>query len=305
MKDIQHLNLFSIDLNLLVVFDALMLERSVTRAGEKVGLSQPATSNALNRLRRLFQDELFTRTAEGMQPTQRAIALFPVVRQILLQIESSLANEPLFNPGKSERIFTIGMSDYSEFIILPKLMQYVGMYAPNIKIRVRIVDRQKAITLLDTDKIDLAVGFFPETSSWHEQKILFAEKFVCVLSRNHPLIQDRISLPEYVKADHLLVSLKEDGTGRVDELLAQKNLKRNIAVTIPNFLAAPFIIANTHLIATLGERLAKGYSQVLNLQILPLPLALNGFNVSMVWHSKNDKEPSHKWMRSVINDLID
>jgi DNA-binding transcriptional LysR family regulator len=305
MKDIQHLNLFSIDLNLLVVFDALMLERSVTRAGEKVGLSQPATSNALNRLRRLFQDELFTRTAEGMQPTQRAVALFPMIRQILLQIESSLANEPLFNPSRAEQIFTIGMSDYAEFIILPKLMQYLGIYAPNIKIRVRIVDRQKAITLLDTDKIDLGIGFFPETSSWHAQKILFADKFVCVLSQNHPLIQDQISLAEYVKADHLLVSVKEDGTGRVDELLAQKNLKRNIAVTIPNFLAAPFIIANTHLVATLGERLAKGYAQVLNLQILPIPLALNGFNVSMIWHSKNEQDPSHKWIRSVINDLID
>lgn len=303
MNDLRHINLARIDLNLLVVFDALMSERNVTRAGEKIGLSQPATSNALSRLRKLFEDELFVRMPDGMQPTARAIALQEPIRQVLLQIQSALAGETPFLPELSERVFNVGMSDCVEFILLPELMHYLELIAPKITIRVRVSDRQKALKMLDNGDIDLAIGFFPESSSWHRMQFLFAERFVCVCSQNNAIAQEPLALESYLAASHLLVSPKEEMSGRVDAFLAERGLKRRIAITIPHFLAAPFIIANTNLIATLVERVSIAYSDLLGLCLLPLPFEMPCFSVSMLWHAKNNNESAHIWLRYTIAKL--
>jgi DNA-binding transcriptional LysR family regulator len=303
MNIIHHINLAAVDLNLLVVFDALMSERHVTRAGQKIGLSQPATSNALSRLRNLFDDELFVRTPEGMQPTSRAIALEPMIQQVLLQIQSALISETPFVPETSERIFTLGMSDYVEFVLLAKLMQVLEVVAPRVKIQVRSTDRQEGLKLLDAEEIDLAIGFFPKCFSWHQEQLLFKEQYVCVSSRNNPKTRDTITLEDYLKASHLLVSPKEDMTGRVDWFLEKQNLKRHVAITVPHFLVAPFVLASTNLIATLAERVARTYADVLDLIVLPLPLEIPGFPVTMLWHTKNNSDPAHIWLRTTISGL--
>lgn len=303
MSIIHHINLAAVDLNLLVVFDALMNERHVTRAGQKVGLSQPATSNALLRLRNLFKDELFVRTPEGMQPTSKAIALSQPIQQVLWQIQSALTSATPFVSETSERIFTLGMSDYVEFILLPKLMQELAVVAPRVKIQVRATDRQEALKLLDTSEIDLAVGFFPKNFSWHQEQLLFKEHYVCVFSQNNPQAKETITLDDYLAASHLLVSLKEDMTGRVDLILARQNLQRHITITVPHFLVAPFILASTNLIATLAERVARAYANTLDLVVLPLPLEVPGFPVKMLWHIRNNDDLAHIWLRTMISKL--
>lgn len=304
MTSIHHINLAAVDLNLLVVFDALMSERNVTRAGEKIGLSQPATSNALSRLRNLFQDELLVRTATGMQPTPKAISLSIPIRQILLQIQSSLEQETPFIPEDSDRIFTIGTSDYGEFVLLSQLMSQLETVAPKVKIRVRsLLDMKSAYNMIDSDKIDLAIGYFPEYPSWQEAEVLFEESFVGVCSADNPKIADTVTLEDYLSVSHLLISpYNEDMTGWVDDALERQNLQRHVAISVPHFLVAPFIVANTNLVVTLAERVAKTYANILNLRIFSLPLNSEGFSMTMLWHTKNNGDKASIWLRKMISE---
>lgn len=303
MSSIHHINLAAIDLNLLVVFDALMTERHVTRAGERIGLSQPATSNALARLRNLFEDDLLVRTSTGLQPTSRAIALEQPIRQVLQQIQAALEQQQSFEPQTAERIFTIGMSDYGEFVLLPKLIAKLAETAPGIRVLVKSTNRYQAPKQLDAGEIDLAVGLFLEQASWHQLKQLFQENFVCISRRNHPNNQTPITLDNYLATPHLLISTNEDMVGKVDYVLEKQNLKRQITLSVPHFLIAPFVIANSNLIATLAERIAIAYADLLDLQLHPLPLQVSGFSVSMLWHSKHENDPAHLWLRTAIVDI--
>jgi DNA-binding transcriptional LysR family regulator len=297
------MNLTGIDLNLLVVFDALMTERQVTRAGERLGLSQPATSNALARLRSLTNDELFVRSRGTLHPTPVAIALAQQIQPALSQIQTALTPAQRFDPIASDRVFNIGMNDYVEFVLLPPLLEKLATTAPHVKIQVRSGNREQQLALLDSGEIDLMCGLFPDKIAWHEQQLLFTEQFVCVCRRDHPSIGDTISLEDYVNADHLLVSVQEDMLGRVDFLLAQQNLSRNIAVSTPHFLVAPSILARTNLIATLVERVAKEFSPTLNLKTLPCPLLLQGFSVLMRWHQSMDNRGTNTWIRGIIVEV--
>lgn len=306
MDTIHHINLAGVDLNLLVVFDALITERHVTKAGKKVGLSQPATSNALGRLRNLFDDELFVRTPEGMQPTPRATALAHPIGQVLRQIQSTLAQEPTFNPQVSERLFSVAMSDYGAFVVLPKLMNQLGNVAPKIKVRVRSAARKRAVEMLNNDYNDLVVGVFPEKYSWHQEQFLFKERFVGVCCPQHPLMSKTVTLETYIGASHLLVAPnEEDFSGTIDTILAQHNLQRNVVMAVPYFFMAPFVIQHTMLVGTLPERMIKPLAQPLGLSLFPLPKPLDkqGFSMSMLWHSRNSGELSHRWLRDTIFNL--
>ncbi|WP_204154367.1 LysR family transcriptional regulator [Leptolyngbya sp. CCY15150] len=299
MTNIHHINLAGIDLNLLVVFDALMTEQNVTRAGERVGLSQPATSNALARLRSLAKDGLFTRTAAGLRPTPTAIALHQQLRPALQQIQVVLLDQSTFDPATSDRVFAIGMSDYVEFTLLPHLMQAIQTLAPQISVQIRSGDRQKLLSLLDNGEIDLACGVFPEKIAWHQEQLLLQESYVCVCRKNHPIIGSSLSLEEYLSVSHLLVSVKQDRIGRVDTLLAEQNLKRHIALSTPHFLTAPFILAQTDLVATLAYRVALAFVNNQQLKLLPLPFAISNFSVFMRWHQSTETSPACQWLRSL------
>lgn len=300
MGDIHHINLAGLDLNLLVVFDALMSECHVTRAGERLGLSQPATSNALARLRHLTGDGLFVRTAAGLRPTPRAHALHRQLRPALQGIQAALLEEATFEPATSDRIFAIGLSDYGEFTLLPVLMQRLQTLAPAVGVQVRTGDRQTLLSLLDDGAIDLACGVFPETVAWHRQQPLFEETFVSVCRQNHPSVGDVLTLDEYLRLSHLLISIQEDRVGRVDRLLAEQNLQRHVALSMPHFLAVPAILGQTDLVATLAQRVALAFNQPPTLKLLPLPLPLGGFTMVMRWHQSTENTPSCQWLRSVV-----
>jgi DNA-binding transcriptional LysR family regulator len=304
MINIRHINLAGIDLNLLVVFDALMTEQNVTRAGERVGLSQPATSNALARLRSLISDALFLRTAAGLRPTPTAIALHQQLRPALQQIQAALLEQSTFDPATSDRVFAIGMSDYGEFTLLPDLMHKLQTLAPQIGVQIRSGDRQKLLSLLDSGEIDLACGVFPEKIAWHQEQLLLKESYVCVCRKNHPIIGKSLSLEEYLSVSHLLVSVKEDRIGRVDALLAEQNLKRHIALSTPHFLTALFILEQTDLVATLAHRVAFTFAKDQKLKLLPLPFPISGFSVFMRWHQSTETSPACQWLRSLLLKVI-
>ena len=303
MSNIHHINLAGIDLNLLVVFDALMREQHVTRAGERLGLSQPATSNALARLRSLMADDLFIRTAAGLRPTPRAIALAHQLRPALQQIQETLLEESIFDPRQSDRVFALGMSDYGEFVLLPKLMVKMQNLAPKVSLQIRSGDRQKLLNLLDQGEIDLLCGVFPEQIPWHRQQPIFQENYVCICRQSHPIIGNVLSLEKYLSVSHLLVSVKEDRVGRVDTFLAKHHLKRQVVLSTPHFLTVPFILSQTDLIATLAQRIAFTYAAPQQLQIFPIPFDLEGFEVCIRWHQSTDRSLDCQWLRSIIMEL--
>ncbi|MEL7141179.1 MAG: LysR family transcriptional regulator [Cyanobacteria bacterium J06573_11] len=294
------MNLSSIDLNLLVVFQALMTHCHVTRAGEALGLSQPATSNALARLRKLTNDELFVRSARGVQPTPKARSLSIQLQPALSQIQNALTTPETFDPASSEMTFAIGMSDYVEFTLLPLLLKHLQQVAPGVSLQIRSGDRATQLSMLDSGELDLICGLFPEKVDQHKQQKLFSEKFVAVCRIGHPDIKNKLSLKTFVKAHHLLVSVKEDRKGRIDSLLAKKNLQRHIAVSVPHFLVAPGIVAQSDLITTMTERVARAFMQPYRLQLFPLPLSVKGFSVFMRWHSSNETVAAQQWLRSTI-----
>lgn len=296
------MNLSSIDLNLLVVFDALMQHRHVTRAGQHLGLSQPATSNALARLRRLLEDDLFVRGGGGLQPTPKAITLAAQLKPALGQIQSALTSQTTFEPATSEMTFTLGMSDYVEFTLLPALLREMQQIAPGVSLQIRSGDRAQQLAMLDKGELDMVCGLFPEKVSWHREQRLFKETFVAVCRRGHPFIQGQLSLEDYAQVHHLLVSVKEDRRGRMDALLAKQGLRRHVAVSVPHFLVAPGVIAQTDLITTMAERVAHAFADVYHLQVLPLPLPLptKGFKVFMRWHKSNGEVPAQCWLRDVL-----
>lgn len=302
---IHHINLAAIDLNLLVVFDALMTEQHVTRAADKLGLSQPATSNALARLRSVFNDALFVRTSTGMQPTPKAQALAEPIQHVLLQIQATLNSSSEFDPQTSDQIFTIGTTDYGEFILLPNLMAQLQTIAPHVRIQVWAAERPQLIKLLDDGQLDLALGVFPDCASWQAKQVLFQEQFVGVARKNHPMLTEPITLASYLAVHHLLVSTHQgDLFGWIDQVLAQQNLKRQVTIAVPHFLVVPSILAQTDLVATLAKRVAQVCTEMLNLQVFPLPFEGGGFEMSLLWHRKNADDLAHQWFRQTAIKLL-
>ena len=297
------MNLSGWDLNLLVVFDALITEQHLTRASERVGLSQPATSNALARLRKLTQDELFVRTKGRFQPTPVAIALAQQIQPALQQIDAALVQTKPFDPATSDRIFSLGMSDYTAFLILPELLKTLKSLAPKIAVQVRTGERDRLLKLLDEGKGDGRCGVFPENIPWHQSQKLFEETFVCVCRQDHPQIGSEISLLQYSEAEHLLVSVAGDRSGRIDRILQQQGLSRHVSVAVPHFLVAPFILAQTDLIAMLAKRVAERFAQRQALKLLPSPVALSGFSVVMRCHQSSQSHAEQVWLRSQIDAI--
>ncbi len=300
------MDLYGIDLNLLVAFDALMAERSVTRAGARIGRTQPAMSAALARLRALLQDELFVRAPTGLQPTPRALDLAEPLGHALAEIQRTLEFTQAFDPRSSAAVFTLGLSEHPTHVLLPHLVERLHEAAPAITLRIRsFTARNDAVTLLDAGQIDLAVGV-PATMSVARilTRPLFEERFVCVLRRGHPAAAVPLDLPAFVALSHLLVSPENERFGDVDVALAKLGLKRRLALTLPQMYAAPRLVARSNMIATLmaGVIDASGHGD--ELAILAHPLELNPVPFVLFWHRRNDGHPAQRWLRETIAALF-
>jgi len=297
-------NISSIDLNLLPILDALLAERSVSRAALSVGLSQPAMSNALSRLRDLLNDQLLVRTRDGMEPTPRALELAAPLHHILNDVRRTLSPPPSFDPKKSSQAFRIRTSDNLELSLLPHLLERLKQVAPLVDL---VMTREGTSTEEDlrTGRIDLFLGTWFSVPTSFKQHLLRQETFACIARQGHPKIKSRLTLKTFVEVGHVLVTPSEKPIGDVDTVLSDQGLGRRVVLRTPHFLIAPLVVARTDLIATLPRGVATTFAEILPLKVYPPPLDAPGFPIQMVWHSRTHEQAPHKWLRRVIMDLSD
>jgi DNA-binding transcriptional LysR family regulator len=297
------LNLATIDLNLLVVFDALMIERNVTRAGQRIGLSQPAMSAALGRLRHIVGDELLVRRTGGMDPTPRALELEQPVRRALLQIQAALGSQ-VFEPHAAMRTFRIATNDFAASMLLPALCARLRAQAPGIDVRVLAADEQRSRMLLERAECDLAIAPFESFDPrFLRQEIMPHAGFLCVMRKDHPLAGTPLTLDRFAATPQVLVSQIGDTIGFVDSILAEHGLKRRVAVTVPHFLVAPLVVATTDLIATLPIRLARAFAAMADLIAVEPPFAQRHFPLAMLWTERTAGDPGHRWLRATLVEV--
>jgi len=302
MKNMHDVHISAIDLNLLVALDALLVERSVTRAARRVGLTQPAMSHALGRLRALLDDAILVRSKSGMLPTARARALEEPIRRALREIEEALRAGPVFDPRTAERTFAIATSDYGELVVLPPLLERLAREAPRIDLRIHAVPEDWA-TALEENVYDLVV--IPnagDTPAGIVRQKLFDETFVCVLRKGHPALR-RFDLDTFVALPHVLIAPRGRLGGMVDEALAARGLGRRIALTVPHFLVAPLVIASSDLVLTLAERVARTFASMAPLDVRAPPIAVRGFAMYQAWHERRRGDPAHAWLRNLVAEV--
>jgi DNA-binding transcriptional LysR family regulator len=299
------MNISSVNLNLLVAFEALLEERSVSRAAKRAGLSQPAMSNALSRLRATFGDPLFKRTSRGISPTARALDLAAPIRSGLAQLRTVFEKRPDFDLAASTRVFRLAMTDYAEFLTLPRLMRRIETAAPHVQILTRRVDRIFIAPEpeLRAGDFDAAIGFFPEESGLDpgtRSCDLFTEENVCILRRGHPALRKQFTLRQFASAGHVGVFYKPEARGLIDNLLAGHGLRRRLQTTTPHFVVAPFLVARSDLIAVMPAGLAASFRKLLPLEIRPVPLHLPPFRMRLLWHEHLEDDPGHRWLRTEL-----
>ncbi|MEE7456469.1 LysR family transcriptional regulator [Methylorubrum populi] len=300
---IDHVHLSRLDLNLLVALDALLTERSVTRAAARIGISQSAMSHALARLRTTFSDELLTRGPEGMRPTPRALALLAPIQEALAQIQQITAPPAAFDPATADITFTLGIPDSTEVLLMPILIAHLQANAPGVKLLLHTVDRNRILDDLDSGRVDLGIGVFEQGQTHHKRRILNKESYLCIFNADLVGVTAPISLDDYVRIPHLLTSLVESAHGVVDDALAKIGRKRVIALTSPRFSVMPFVVRQAPVIATMHSRLARFFAESMGLTVSPAPIALPDVSISMIWHSSNDDVPSQRWLRDTIITL--
>jgi DNA-binding transcriptional LysR family regulator len=288
-----------IDLNLLAAFDALMTERNVTRAATQVGVSQPAMSAALSRLRTLLGDPLFLRSADGLLPTPRARELAPPIAAALQQIGAALLKPTTFTPHDATLTVNLGLSDYPAFVLLPSLLEAIAMEAPGITLHVHAYnDRDHAVDLLDAGVIDAAIGVPPTAPEGRiRTRPLLHDTFVTILANRHPLAAQDMDMETYLSLSHILVSPEGQRHGLVDQALAQLGKQRRLALTLPQMFAVPAVVARTTMTATVMRRIAHHSPAAPLLTLFPPPVALPEIVFHVIWHRRNDADPAQQWLR--------
>lgn len=288
-----------IDLNLLVIFDAVMAELHVTRAAEKLLMTQPAVSKALNRLRRAFNDDLFLKVPSGVKPTPKAVALWQPIRNGLAEIRACI-HPSTFAPENSSATFTLAMNDYMASLLALPLMQRLSQAAPGINLRLFPSTNIDAAVMLEHNEIDLAIGAISATTPRLVTQSLFTDYYLCGMRKNNPFAKGKLTLDKFVRANHLLVTLTGEPTGFVDRILQEKGLQRRIVMTVNQFALVSEILANTDLIAAVNYRSVQHSSFASNLYLTELPFEHTPINVKMMWHERKGRDEAHCWLRSLI-----
>jgi DNA-binding transcriptional LysR family regulator len=298
------MELHEMDLNLLVVFNELLTQRRVSKVAESLGISQPAVSNSLAKLRRLLGDELFLRTAKGMEPTPFADQLAESVSYALAMIHSGLNQRTSFVPETAQRAFTIGITDVGEIYFLPALVERLRRDAPGVTVS---TVRNTAVNLrdeLESGKVDLAIGLLPQLKAGFFQRRLFKQGYVCLMRRGHRLDKARMSLADFSAAEHLLVVSAGTGHGKVDELLQRSGITRKVRLTVPHYVSVGHILQGSDLIATVPQRLAERLLKPFGLVQVAHPATIPDVAINVFWHAKYHRAPANQWLRSVVFDLF-
>lgn len=298
------MNLREIDLNLLLVFNQLLLDRSVSTAAEKLGLTQPAVSNALKRLRAVLKDELFLRTSRGMEPTPYALYLAEPVIYALNALQAALTTRDSFDPKTSSRNFQLAMTDIGEMYFMPPLMVALSRMAPNIRISTVRPNSANLKEDMESGTVDLALGLLPNLQTGFFQRRLFHHKYVCVFRKGHPVAKSPMTLAQFTELDHVGVVSANTGHGEVDGLLERAGIKRKMRLVVPHFIAVGHILQTTDLIATLPERFAQRCEAPFGLVSSPHPARIPDIAINLFWHAKFNRDPASLWMRQLLVELF-
>jgi DNA-binding transcriptional LysR family regulator len=291
-----------IDLNLLVVFDAIMQERSLTRAGRRIGLSQPATSHAIARLRRMLQDDLFIRTPEGMQPTPRALQMADSVHEALQVLNLTLEPE-IFDPRQADRSFILAVNSHAARAVVPGLARSVATTAPQISLDVRSLNRADALVQLDNGDIDLALTTLSDGGERFKCVRLLEDDYVAVLDLQHPVVREaNLSTERLAEIPHISVTNDED-TSFIDDSLAAHGLNRRIATRVP-FLSIVLMLVGSNRIAILPRRVGIDLARICPVAVRDLPFPSPRITLSMIWHRRVDNLPAHRWLRETIRSSL-
>lgn len=298
------MNLSSLDLNLLLVFEALLEERSVTVAARRLGVGQPGTSAALGRLRELVGDELFVRAGGEMRPTAKSLELAPGIVAALARLRQTFETDLDFDPGAATRSFALGSTDYTTLVLLPPLAAHLRQCAPGVDLHVIGYEKGTVPEMLDRGEVDVAVGVFPRPPERAVVTPLFEERFVGVARPGHPAIAaGRMDAETFAALPHALVTTRRDTTGAVDEALARHGLRRRIALTLPYAMALPAALQGTDLVASLPSRLARRVAEEGRVQCFEVPLATGSWMVSMLWSASARNNRALTWLRGTIKRL--
>ncbi len=289
----------NLDLNLLLALDALLTERSVTRAAQRTRVTQPAMSQALARLRRAFGDPLLVRSGRGMEPTALALRLSAPLHRLLAQLDDLVRDPGEFAPQTSSRAFQIACRDPFEVLHLPGLVADVQQRAPGVSVFARPLSPDALAIDLERGDVDLGVGVFVGAQAGLMQHTLYEQRSRCLLRRGHPALACW-DLDAFLDAPHGLVSAAGRSPGAIDRVLSERHLSRRVAVRIPHVLAAGALIEQTDLIFTLSGRLARWFAQRHDVVCVAPPLALDDDTVAMRWHRRVHEDPAHRWFRERV-----
>ncbi len=290
------------DLNLLPVFVALMEERSVTRAASRLGITQPALSNSLNRLRDLLRDPLFIRERYGIKPTQLAEEIGPTIEAALVQLDEVVIHQQDFDPADAERHFLIAPNSYVELVLMPALVARLREQAPAIKLRMTPFGNDLAETGVISGTTAMVLGRIVDPPDNLVVQHLMDDGLACIVRRDHPDVGDNLSRDQYESLKHVNVLPPGRIRAGVFQALGKQNLKREVAVSVTHFLAVPEMIAVTDYCATLPMLVCRGLERDARLKVLPAPVDLGTFPVELAWHVRYRHDPAHRWLRTAIID---
>ncbi|ABV36961.1 transcriptional regulator, LysR family protein [Shewanella sediminis HAW-EB3] len=306
------MNISRIDLNLLVYFDVLLRELNVTRAADQLGISQPAMSNGLKRLRVLFDDPLLIRTSKGMTPTERASELKPEIRELLVGLEKAVQPKAKFNPYESEKVFRMMASDYAEATLIPLLIARLRNEAPKVILDI-MTPSDVNFPDVEQGRVDMVINRFDSIPQSFHQKVLWKDTFSCLINKKHPVLKN-FNLESYLDAHHVWVSKTGMGVGVgmdpddvqrlgwVDEALARLNAKRRITVFTRHYQAASSLAERQDLIATVPSKMARLQQDNSRVSIVPPPFDIPPIELTMAWSPLLQHNPAHRWMRELITE---
>lgn len=303
-----------IDLNLLLAFDALMQDGNLTRAGFRLGLSQPSMSHALGRLRKISGDPLFVRVPTGMAPTPFAQQISSTVKDGLVLLQGALEGAAVFNKITCNRTFQILMSDLGELVYLPRLMSKLQAVAPNVDLRVLQLPRESYQDAFVSGQADLALGFLPALNTGFFQQRLFEDTYACLVRKGHPRVHDTLTLEQFSKESHVLIEpagsrysqvARQSSTSTlIERHLAERGVSRRIALRVPHFMVVPEIVQQTDLLATVPSSMLAYLPPMPHLKVMPLPIDTPHFEVKQFWHQRNHHDVANRWLRGVVAELF-
>ncbi len=303
MAGIDKMNIRQINLNLLIAFDALLAERNVTQAGKKIFITQSAMSSALAQLRELLTDPILIRDGRSMKPTTKALALAPKIHEILTQIEQTML-PAAFNAKTSDQTFRIGMSDYVEYIVLPKLLPLLNTQAPNVRLKVIHLNALDKKQPFDDLQLDLGIGvIFDKIPESLATEILFTDGSACVGDMNNPLMQKKLTLKKYLQAKHMIISFPEEPyRSCTDTTLDKLGYSREAVISVPHMIPALFALAKTPYILTTTIMIAHSIAKLQKLTIQKPPFPTERVEIRQAWLRQFDQNPGHIWLRNLVKE---